>query len=148
MRRQFERDQAANSVSEHDRVASERFDSLTCQRNQIDELKFAEWRSRALAECRAQIRHVNLPSNRREIAKHDRKMTRRGEEFGEQDYRSGKLERLGALASCGETAEISVHRYWRCYLREKSGCETHRGFHASSMVYARKMRHRRGKDCT
>src|SRR5229473_1908363 len=37
-------------------------------------------------------------------------MARRGEEFGDQNYRNGKLQRLGALAICRETAELDVHR--------------------------------------
>jgi len=84
MRRQFHRDESADAVSEHDCVASERVDRFARQRDQVVELKFAEWRRRALAECGAQVWHIDFPSDGPEITEHDREMARGGEELGEQ----------------------------------------------------------------
>src|SRR5208283_2474655 len=63
---------------------------------------------RAFADRSPQIRNEYFPSDRREITEHQRKMPRRGEQFGQQHDRPRELERLGALALRRDAAEFDV----------------------------------------
>ena len=64
MRAQFERDQSADAVTGHDRIAADRVDRFGGHRGQVIEAKFAERTGRAFANRIAQIGNEYFPSDR------------------------------------------------------------------------------------